>query len=133
MFWLLTSFSELQVNKQKLLFDRLTSFPRLCVSMLFKSSLKIKIESRLHCIDIYDDCILVDKIWINTKFYFLHFNAILTRKMCLKLIETKLKHFCLTFLSVGIMYNFMLYCTYDYENLDTNVLFCEGQNITDLN
>ena len=44
---------------------KLTAYPCLCVSMLFKSLLGVKIEitSRLHCIDIYDDdCTLLKNL-----------------------------------------------------------------------
>ena len=41
-------------DQEKKLFDSFTLFPWLCVPILFKSLLEIKIEieSRLHCIDI---------------------------------------------------------------------------------
>ena len=59
-FWLLSSFfraQSLQVNTGKRFFDSFTLFPWLCVFMLLKSlvEIKIKTESFLQCIDIYDD------------------------------------------------------------------------------
>ena len=58
-FWFITSFLQINVSKEKLLIDSFSLLPCLFVlyRMLFESvvEIKIKIKSRLHCIDIYDD------------------------------------------------------------------------------
>ena len=42
-------------KQKKLLIDSVSLFPCLFALMMFKSLVEIKIESRLHCINIYDE------------------------------------------------------------------------------
>ena len=63
----------LHVNQEKLLIVSFPLFPCLCVSLLFKSLVEIKIEikCRLHCIDIYDNnCSSAVIIWV-LRFYWM--------------------------------------------------------------